>query len=175
MTDKIAGRNDRSRSFYGNTTSGGGSLDLSLGSYYDRRDALFRDDRERLEHSRAERRVVKGWAQKRGINPAALSTVLSALHERESLDARQNSTPADRRPTPVTDDALAKLTFETLRREEGSEAAATALWQRAQKGAEVLNQELPSVAKRASDVRATVDPRVLRFLASIAPEPVGAA
>lgn len=168
MTEnKVAERIERGRSLYGTSAADSGSLDLSLNNYYTRRHAAVRDDPERLEQSRTERKQLETFARSRNISPSTLQTNLSTLRDHELTHERRTF----RGEASAPQETLVQNAFETLRLEEGSEANAVALWQRAQRGASVVEKAVPTLAKRAAESGALVNPQILRFLASVADEP----
>ena len=136
----------------------GGSHDRALTSYYGRRHADVKDDKTRLERDRAERRQVQEFFERHGVRPEDAHTALSALREHEV------------RPRTIGEDHW-KRSFESLRLEEGDEGAARTLFERAQRGAAVLEREIPGIATRAVQTGAVSDPNIMRFMAAFADEP----
>jgi hypothetical protein len=154
------------KTLYDGPVSEAGSHDLSLSSYYGKYESGLRHDAERLSQARAERRQLLDLAQKRNISPASLHEALTALGEHE----------AKPRSAKTTSERFAR-TFEALRLAEGSTEAATRLWEQAQRGAEILNKEVPSIATRATKTGVVADIRAMRLLASLdeTPPPPAAA
>ena len=136
----------------------GSSHDSALTNYYTRRHASVKDDKTRLERDRAERRALQSFAESHGILPDDLHTGLSTLRHYEV------------NPRKVGDEHW-KQSFESLREEEHDETSARTLFERAQRGAAVLERELPTVAARAAETGAIADPKIMRFMAAFADEP----
>lgn len=157
MTNTLTRREQQATRLYGKSTPGTGSHDLSTANYYDRREASLRDDPERLRETRAERQRAKEFLQKYKLSPAAAQEAFAALRERD-----QHPRPVDAQSPHWAE------THEHLRKAEGSSEAATALWLRAQKGADIVAREVPSLGQRAQQSGAVADPRTIRFLAAVA-------
>lgn len=149
----------------------GSSISGVLSAYYDPYEARLRNDASALEQARAERRAVEEWAHKRKIRPDDLHQPLSALKDRAIIIAhrRQKLGPHVTDGPHAPDAPGWAATMRTLTHEEGSREGALRLWERTVKGVEIAKAELPaSVVQRVGG--AMTDPRIMRFLASLAPE-----
>jgi hypothetical protein len=126
----------------------------ALASYFDRREAKLRDDREGLEISRRERRQVEAFARKRGIRAADLQEALVVLLEHEAHPKAQ----------AVIEQRWAQ-TFEQLRLEHGGLANAQKVLDGYAAVTKDLVAECPTLADRAGRSGAGNDIRVIETLA----------
>jgi hypothetical protein len=135
---------------YGNN----GGLDRPISSYYDRREASLRADREGMETARAERKQVEAFARSRGITPEHLHEALAVMGE------------YDRFPKgPETIVTRRAATVEALRLEKGGHAQAQEHLRRYVSVTTALAKEVPSLAARANATGAGEDLRIVNALA----------
>jgi hypothetical protein len=138
----------------------GGSYDLAIASFYDRREAKLREDREGLAVARQERAQIANFARSRGMAPEDVHAMLAVVHEHEALP----------RGKEAVEKRLAQ-TMESLRIECGGAAQATALCESYTKFASALAKEIPSLVSRAETNGAGGHPDLIRIGAKYA-EPV---
>jgi hypothetical protein len=118
--------------------SHGGSYDLAIASFYDRRQAKLGGDREGLEVARRERKQIASFARRHRMAPEDLHTMLAVIHEHDAMPRSQEA----------VEQRLAQ-TLETLRVECGGSEQAQALCQNYTKFATELAREIPSLVSRA--------------------------
>jgi hypothetical protein len=133
---------------------GNGGLDVPLSSYYDRREASLRDDREGIDTARAERQQVEAFARARGITPEDLHTALAVMGEYDQYPK-----------SPETIVTRRAATVEALRLEQGGVVEAQAHLRRLVNVTEALAKEVPTLAARANATGAAEDLRIINTLA----------
>lgn len=145
------------KSLYGNS-----GLDVPIASYYDRREATLRRDREGMETARAERKQVEAFARSRGITSEHLHAALAVMGEYDNFPKK-----------PETIVARRAATVEALRLEKGGIEQAIAHHNRYVSVAAALAKEVPSLAARANATGAGEDPRIINALAHYGEAPTG--
>ena len=135
---------------YGNN----GGLDQPLASYYDRRVASLRDDREGIETARKERQQVESFARSRGISAYDLQNALAVMHEFDQFPKK-----------PETIVARRAATVEAMRLEHGGVEQARAFHGRYASLTSALAKEVPTLAARANATGAGEDLRIINALA----------
>jgi hypothetical protein len=145
------------KSLYGNS-----GLDVPIASYYDRREASLRRDREGMETARAERKQVEAFARARGIKSKHLHEALAVMGEYDQYPKR-----------PETIVARRAATVEALRIAHGGHEPAQAHLRRYLSVTEALAKEVPSLAARANATGAGEDLRIVNALAHYGTAPTG--
>ena len=138
------------KSLYGNN----GGLDRPIASYYDRREASLRRDREGMDTARAERKQVEAFARARGITPEHLHEALAVMGEYDNFPKR-----------PETIVTRRAATVEALRLERGGHEQAQEHLRRYVSVTAALAKEVPSLVARANATGAGEDPRIINALA----------
>ena len=138
-----------------------GGLDRPLASYYDRREARLRDDREGIETARKERQQVERLCSvQRGITADDLHEALAVMGEYDAFPKGPE--------TVVTRRAA---TVEALRLEKGGHEQAQAHLRRYVSVTSELAKEVPTLAARANATGAGEDLRIINTLARYGEKP----